>query len=199
MNIISWLNDNSGVFSLLVSVVAIVVSVYAVRAQNRGVVAQERLSLYREVYDTYKRCTLVAEHCEEKAMSTVGKFIAASNLFEYGSAGAEFVRTYKICSLKQDSTEAEQAEHREATKEYGKFLQKVTSRHREVEIELFFDRECALLTEQLYNSCFKFMRGITFWEEDEKFAEWKADADKILREFDEKKVLEKMKRKLPLK
>ena len=42
MNFIHWCNENSGFFSLILSVIAIIISIIAIRAQNKGVLFDKR-------------------------------------------------------------------------------------------------------------------------------------------------------------
>ena len=58
-------NCNEGILSLIVSIVAIVISVKASKAQNKAALFEKRLSLYCEIESTYSICKKILKHCNK--------------------------------------------------------------------------------------------------------------------------------------
>lgn len=63
---IAWCNENEGFFSLILSIIAIVISIIAINAQNKGVVFEKRLRLYTDTYRIYKKCNIIVQVCPGK-------------------------------------------------------------------------------------------------------------------------------------
>ena len=58
-------NCNEGILSLIVSIVAIFISVKAIKAQNKAALFEKRLSLYCEIESTYSICKKILKHCNK--------------------------------------------------------------------------------------------------------------------------------------
>ncbi len=181
---------NTEVISLIISGVAILISIYAITAQNRGVVFEHRLSIYIEVQTIYDNCRRIVERCP-KIDFQKQKGIIAMVLFGFNTAEADLVKKY----LDQSSSK------NEGMAAFLEYLDINLSKHLDTALlqdcKIFFNQKVYENVEELYSTYDGFRLTFLASTEEEITRSYQK-MKLVLDDFQKQKVLKKMKRKLPI-
>lgn len=173
--------------SIILSLIAIFVSIYAISSQNKGVVFEHRLSIYCKVSDMYERCSRIIKLCTGKDIKLQKEIISAI-LFKFDS------EEYKIATkVINDSS-------RESTNIMDRYAELYISKE-----DIFFHHESKIFYEKLIydniqllaNKYDTMILSYLLYDKNE-MNEFIENLNVIIKKYDEEKILEKMKNKLPI-
>jgi hypothetical protein len=195
---ISWCNENSGFFSLVLSMVAIAVSVYAINTQNKGVVFEKRLSIYCTVDKIYQQSCRIVEICSGKTLAQQRKLIAAI-IFDIDSKEKEIIR--KVSALEAACTE-EKANHSHEIEalvdEYTElYIKKYLYNATVDEAKIFYNSEISDCIKKLFDLYDDLRLGILSCSQEDVNRIIKSLED-TTKSFDQNHILTRMKQKLPI-
>ena len=199
--IIDFCNKNEGALSLLLSCIAVVISVSAIRSQTKSAVFEKRLDVYCRIEDIYCKLARITEVCN-KPGKIKRKHIINLILFKLNSPETEIVREILDAAEKENLDPAllfeKNVEIKELADRYSEFCAEEMDFTFENRIALLFkNKEAVNEAVKIFNDYESLKLGFLFYEEDEllKFLE------KIQRDIDSfccKDTLKKLKRDLPI-
>ena len=82
-SVISWINNNAGFFSLIMSTIAVCISIDAISAQNKAAVFDKRLEIYLRVENVYNKSKQVLKLFD--IHNRIGKSSLAEAMLDRGS------------------------------------------------------------------------------------------------------------------
>ena len=174
--------------SLLVSVIAVFISIYAITAQNRGVVFEHRLSIYVEtqtIYSQYKKIMGKASQVEFQRQ----KSLIATILFGFNTDEGELIEKYLNLSSNEST---------DALVEYmDTYISKYLSNSLVENCKIFYNEDMSTQVGKLYSSYDIFRMTFLVYTEEEMMQAYQ-EIKAVLNEFQQKNILKKMKRKLPI-
>lgn len=187
---IAWCNENEGFFSLILSIIAIVISIIAIKAQNKGVVFEKRLRLYTDTYRIYKKCNIIVQVCPGKEKYAQKNEIS-SVLFRINSREAEILSELK-----------NEAENRpsQLLDEYISIYIESYMKENERRIDdayIFYQYDIAHYLDQLF-SYYDYLLAAVPTLEKREIDKWIEEVKKILDVIDRGSILKKMRRKMPI-
>ena len=199
---IKFCNCNEGILSLFVSIVAIVVSVKAIKAQNKAAVFEKRLSLYCEIESAYNMCKNIIKHCNEPYnLDTKTRIMIV--VFKINSREYDILnKALKIESEKQKVSEKKaeglEKERQELINQYLNLYISNSDSLLESRIKLLFSNKKAVEdATKLYNLFDSIKLGLI--NADEKNIEhWIQSIKDTTKKIEENKVLERLAKDLPL-
>ena len=181
---------DTNILSLIVSVIAVLISIYAITSQNKGVVFEHRLLIYIEVQTIYDNCRKIVEKCPQIDFQRQ-KGLIAMILFGFNTAEADLIKKYLDQSLSKNDGRAALLE----------YLDINLSKHLDTALlqdcKIFFNEKVYENVEKLY-SMYKGFRLTFLASTEEEMTQSYQEMKLVLDDFQEKKVLKKMKRKLPI-
>lgn len=188
---VAWCNENEGFFSLILSLIAIVISIIAINAQNKGVVFEKRLRLYADACRICKKCSIIVQVCsgkEEYAQKNEISFI----LFRINSREAEILRTLK--------NEEEESRHSQLLDEYTAIYIELYMKENEQRIDdlyIFYQSDIVYYMDQLFSYYDYLLVSVPVLDKQE-IDKWIEQVKKILDEIEKGDLLKKMRRKMPI-
>lgn len=202
LEFIQFCNKNSGVLSLVVAIIAVIVSVKAIKAQNKSTLFEKRLSLYCEVESMYGVCKNILRCCKEPYSIGTKKLITAV-LFTFNSE--EYTLTQKALALQEkeltlpkEETESLTAQRFALADQYvNLYLAKTNLAFEDRMRLLFTDQkavEYAIELYQLYDN----MKLSLILTEISELEELIQEIGVITRNFQAHKVLKRLAQDLPL-
>lgn len=193
---VTWCNGNAGFFSLLLSVIAVITSIFAISAQNKSTVFKERLSIYSTTLDMYRKGCRIVEICKGKRVETQKKMIALV-MFDLGSDEQKIIE--KCCQGSFHENDEKAADRFKTLMDrYTKiYFEKYMNDSFVAEAEIFYEPVVYNYISKLYGF-YDDMRLCILACEQEEINTWIDDFDCLLKQIQQKHILEKMKRKLPL-
>ena len=206
-----WFSENEGGLSVLLSALAVVISLLAIGAQNKGVLFEKRAAVYYEVGAIYKKLCCILEKGLRTSAAT-SRFLCAVILFSPGSE--EYSVFEALRPLEQDWEKAYAAakEAEKAAMEI-QFLEDVRvkalmDRYAEIyqkkyletrltdEAELLYGKAIGAQVAALSRVSDELLLGLPVLTR-EDIQSWAEKTRPVLREFETKRVLGRMKRRLP--
>lgn len=206
-----WFTDNEGGLSVLLSALAVVISLLAIGVQNKGVLFEKRAAVYYEVGAIYKK--LYQELETDVLLGTATyRFFFAVNLFPSGSE--EYGVFEELHQLEQEweaecaaveeedraALEEELFEDERAKALRGRYTDIYRKKHLENhlidETELLYGKDIATQVLALYRA-YDFLVMMLPILTHEELEDWVERTRPVLREFEAKRVLGRMKRRLP--
>lgn len=181
--------------SLFFSAVAIIISVYAIVSQNKGVVFEHRLSIYIKVCKIYNQCQRILEICPGKR-AEVQKRLIATVLFEIKSDKLKISHKF-IQSFGEETDVLTQKQAKLLDKYANYYIRDHLNESLNQECDIFFDPKIYSHVQKLYAEYDNLLLGFLTFTEDDLTNEYKS-LEVILSEFRRDKILSKMKRKLPI-
>lgn len=194
---VTWCNENAGFFSLLLSVIAVITSISAICAQNKSAVFKERLSIYCDALDVFRKSCRIVEIVKGKSLEKQKKIIATI-MFEIGSDEQKIIE--ESC-IDQESTEenSEEPDNRfvRLTSQYVDiYIEKYLKKSFVSETEIFYKPAIYKYIQRLYGLYDNMRLNIIACDQKE-IDEWIDKLDSLLAEIRQKHIFEKMKRRLP--
>ena len=181
--------------SLIVSIAAIIISIWGIISQNRGIVFEHRLSIYTKTIEIYNQCLRITQLCPGKGIKSQRKLIAII-LFAFNSREVELSEEY----IEERANEKAPLTLKETdllTKYINLYGSNSSYHFLDQECEIFFDKQIYSCAKDLYfeynDLAFSFLL-LSEEQLDEKYKK----LEKILSEFQSRKILNKMKKKLPV-
>lgn len=196
---ISWCNSNSGFFSLLLSIIAIGISVLAISAQNKGVLFEKRVSIYYETYKMYKGIKRVIDEVNSSKSAANIIYLAAATIFEpesEESAIFQQLKKYDSDETKDDNTKNKIDEM--ISKYFDIYSKKYLISHLTEEAELLYGKDISYLIDNLYEA-YDSLRMALIISTPDDISYWAKSAKKVVDDVDQKKLFSRMKKMLPLK
>lgn len=166
----------------------VVISIYAITAQNRGVVFEHRLSIYVEtqtIYSQYKKIMGKASQVEFQRQ----KSLIATILFGFNTDEGELIEKYLNLSSNEST---------DALVEYmDTYISKYLSNSLVENCKIFYNEDISTQVGKLYSSYDIFRMTFLVYTEEEMMQAYQ-EIKAVLNEFQQKNILKKMKRKLPI-
>lgn len=189
---IAWCNENEGFFSLILSIIAIVISIIAINAQNKGVVFEKRLELYVNADRIFKSCELIVKRCTGRQARNQKNLISLI-LFRPNSQEAECLRELRNTNEQNDR-------YAQLLDEYVSiYIEKHMQEKEKIveELAIFYPQKIAAYIQKLIFYYDELLVSFPILERAE-IDEWIENVKKVLDLIEEKKILAKMKWKLPI-
>lgn len=189
---IAWCNENEGFFSLILSIIAIVISIIAINAQNKGVVFEKRLKLYVNANRISKSCASIAKCCKGRPATGQINLISLI-LFKPNSREAE-------CLRELGSTTEQSEQYHQLLDTYTSICIDVYLKENEKineELSVFYPPRIARYIQDLLFYYDELLMSFPILETAE-IEEWINNVQKILDVIEEKNILKKMKRKMSI-
>lgn len=181
--------------SLIISIAAIFISIYGIISQNRGIVFEHRLSIYTKTIEIHNQCLRITQLCPSRGIKSQRKLIAII-LFAFNSQEVELSEEY----LQERANEKDPLTLKE-TDLLTKYVSLYTSNNSyhflDRECEIFFDKQIYSCAKDLYFEYNDLAFSFLLLSEDQLNEKYKK-LEKILFEFQSQKILNKMKKKLPI-
>lgn len=198
LDFIAWCNVNSGFFSLLLSVVAIIVSIVAIKAQNKGAVFEKRVSIYCEVSRIYSIVKGIVEK-NSNGMAKRYKSIVVSLLFDYRSE--EDVIFEQIGKLELENADSQPENQKKINELIEKYADLYVRKYMHSDIvektAIFYNTGITKNVKELFDAYDSLLLGLIIMNR-EDFDGWAKKASEIIDSFDRAGTLRKMKKQLPL-
>ena len=192
---IEWCNKNEGFFSMLLSVVAIGVSIKAIFAQNRGAVFEKRLEIYCTVDNLYKNSRRIIETCFGKDLIKQRNLLATI-MFDYNSREKFLVREFG--KLKGEEDESFDDAKSSILMDYmDLYLEKYVNDTISSQAEIFYNSQISNSVKELVSHYDNMRLGILAYTQPE-IEEWIEKLNAIVMDFEQKDILKKMKKELPI-
>lgn len=195
---VSWCNENAGFFSLLLSAIAILISIFAIHAQNKGTVFKERLSVYCDALNIFRKSSRIVEICKGKSVEKQKKLIAII-MFEIGSDEQKIIE--ESCEDQDpaiENSEDSVSNFARLTSQYVDiYIEKYLKDPFVLEVEVFYRPVVFKYIQRLYNLYDNMRLGIIAYDQEE-IDKWISELDNLLAEIRRNRILEKMRRKLPV-
>lgn len=194
MQFIEWCNINEGFFSMLLSVVAILVSIKAISAQNKGTVFEKRLEIYCIIDKLYKNSTRIIQICSGKNLIQQRNLIATI-MFDINSEESNLVHQFGKLG---DDEKSLPEESKNLIADYIQiYLEKYINDPISSQSEIFYDSQISNCIKELVSHYDNMRLGILAYTQPE-IDEWIEKLNAIAMDFEQKEILKKMKKQLPL-
>jgi len=194
---ILWCNRNSGFFSLLLSAIAIIISIHAIHAQNKGAVFKERLEIYTYVLDMYERSCRIVAKCRGISIHR-RKAIIAIIIFDIGSREQDIVEEYYKEKALAPKSNNHKIQKTHLLMEYlDIYLKKYNNDSMITKASIFYKSAITDSIKKMYNIYDTLRLNLLIYEENEIDALIQ-ELDDILVEIHRKHILKKMRRHLPI-
>ena len=206
-----WFTNNEGGLSVLLSALAVVISLLAIGAQNKGVLFEKRAAVYYEVGTIYKKLRRILEKGLRTSAAT-SRFICAMILFSPGSEEYSIFEALRPLEQVWEKTYAAAKETDKAALEmqfledarvkalmdrYAEIYQKKYLETRLTdEAELLYGNAIGAQVAALSGAYDELLLGLPVLTR-EDIQNWAEKTRPVLREFEAKRVLGRMKRRLP--
>ena len=204
---ISFCNTNYGVFSLLVSIVAIVISLKAIKSGNKSAMLEKRLSLYCQIESIYYQCKKITERCKKItercaipcSISTKRTIMAI--IFDLNSKEYDVLeKAINIESQRLSEKDAEKLTKQqcELCDEYAELYLKTMNPCFEARVKLLFSNKKAVENAlELYRLFDNLKLSLIAYQIDE-LEKTIQEMETAVKKFEDKRVLKYLKRDLPL-
>ena len=178
---------------LVLSSVAILVSIASIRAHNKGVVFEKRLEIYCETEKLYQKSVRIIELCPCK-MDGAQNSLIGQILFDFNSPEQQLLE--RSATIKDKSLKS--PKFAELADKYAEvYFQKYLHGSKIDNAGIFFSKEIADCIKRLYDHIDEMRLGILVYEQKE-IAEWIEELNRMIMDIDEREILKKMKKKLPI-
>lgn len=202
ISIIEFCNNNSGVLSMVLSVIAIIVSVKAISAQNKATLFEKRLEIYCNIEAVYSAVLKILQWCESRD-TRHRKRIIMSVMFNYGEKEFDLIKA--ALDLEESMVPGAQKENEEKEKQimylaeqYIDICLMKSDNTIEQQLRLLFSNERATeIASKLYSTYEGIRFGFILAEEDNVEKSLK-ELRKIIDQFENEKVMKHLKKDLPL-
>ena len=208
MNFIHWCNENSGFFSLILSVIAAIISIVAIRAQNKGVLFEKRTAVYYKTYAIHSKLTRILElYPAEKTPNIFSRYVIAMIIFDIGSEESRiFERLKSIEKERQSDQDNQNANPRnwfdsEKAKSLVErfveiYVEKYTTTQLVNDAVVFYNEKIAQSVKRIFTTYDSAICALLFLTPSE-IQEWLQEVDDALQLFKKERTLKKMRHKLP--
>ena len=208
MNFIHWCNENSGFFSLILSVIAIIISIIAIRAQNKGVLFDKRATVYYKTYEIHSRLARILElFPAEKTPNIFSRYVIAMIIFDIGSEESRIFKTLKPIEKEWQSDRNNQNMNQKNWFDSEKakplvdrfaeiYAEKYTTTQLVDDAALFYNEKIAQSVKEIFTVYDSGVLALLCLTPSE-IQKWLQEVEDALQLFNKKHTLKKMRRKLP--
>ena len=208
INFIHWCNANNGFFSLILSAIAIIISIIAIRAQNMGVLFEKRAAVYYKTYAIHSKLTRILElYPAEKIPNAFSRYVIAIVIFDIGSEESHIFERLKPIEKEWKSDQNNQSTNQqnwfdseEAKSLVDRFaeiyVEKYTATQLVDDAALFYNEEIAQSVKGIFAAYDLGILSLLFLTPPE-IREWLKKVEDAMQLFNKKRTLKKMRRKLP--
>lgn len=196
---INFILSNTGssidLISIVISIGALVVSIYAICTQKKGIVFKHRLEIYSKVNSIIQKCDSILKGCPGKCEKEQKQCIA-SILFDSKADELDIAYQYIDKSI-ENTKEAQKETFLLENKYFEVYFSKYYGDSLYQECQIFYSKEICSHVQKLYSEYNKLLGGFLFRNK-ESLEQTYEEIKSILKEFQQNKILEKMKKKLPV-
>lgn len=179
---------------MLLSVVAILVSIKAISAQNKGTVFEKRLEIYCIIDKLYKNSTRIIQICSGKNLIQQRNLIATI-MFDINSEESNLV--HQFGKLGDDEKSLPEASKNLIADYIQIYLEKYINGPISSQSEIFYDSQISNCIKELVSHYDNMRLGILAYTQPE-IDEWIEKLNAIAMDFEQKEILKKMKKELPI-
>ena len=202
ISMIEFCNDNSGVLSMVLSVIAIIVSVKAISAQNKATLFEKRLEIYCNIEAVYSSGRKILHWCESRDTKH-RKRIIMSVMFNYGEKEFDLIKA--ALDLEESMLPGVQEENKEKetqimdlAEQYIDICLMKSDGAVEQQLKLlFYNQRATEIASKLY-SAYEGIRFGFILAEDDNIEKSLKELREIIDQFENEKVLKYLKNDLPL-
>lgn len=207
-NFIHWCNANSGFFSLILSVIAAIISIVAIRAQNKGVLFEKRTAVYYKTYEIHSKLTRILElYPAEKTPNIFSRYVIAIIIFDIGSEESRIFETLKPIEKEWQSDRNNQNMNQKNwfDSENAKpmvdrfaeiYAEKYTTTQLVDDAALFYNEEISQSVKEIFTVYDSGVLALLCLTPSE-IQKWLQEVDDALQSFNKERTLKKMRHKLP--
>lgn len=182
--------------SIVISIGALVVSIYAICTQKKGIVFKHRLEIYSKVNSIIQKCDSILKRCPGKREKEQKQGIA-SILFDSKSDELSIAYQYITNESILNIQEAKKENFHLENKYFEVYFSKYYGDSLCQECQIFYSKEICSHVQKLYSEYNKLL-GTFLFKNKESLEQTYEEIKSILKEFQQNKILEKMKKKLPV-